>query len=484
MARVDSGNETLFSGDSSPDTPCSNNSDRTPPRITGSLTKGKVVIRPVAFKPVPTAARFTNAGEHYGSTPILTRPGSHLTLYGSSNDLRHTHGSNSNYSLDRKLRSSPPLAMSSLPLTSSLLGYDSLESVRKSPASSRNGRINSRLLASEGSGSLVDLTPSPCESGVMAELEAALRERDSEVAYLRQTMEHNEQVIFRVYQEKERAWEREMRRVKALHENRLRTATQKSHKLEQMLMMQTYQLQQDKKRLREEGERAEREGGELRQEVELLRGRLEETEWGLCQKSGELALLKSQLKETQGEQANKGHEVVSLRSEIRELRLLLEQRDLEIATLRSEMDENSRHHKQLQEQYVIETNKLKLDIEELEAKLALINVPESKENSEIVEEDKIKNVDVKEKRYEEELELLKKELAEEQMEWERERLQWAQEKEKVLSYQRQLQLNYIQMYRRTRTLEAELESLKLELDLDSKTRRKKQISLPQTAIQL
>lgn len=46
-------------------------------------------------------------------------------------------------------------------------------------------------------------------------------------------------------------------------------------------------------------ERAERESGELRQEVDLLRSRLEETEWGLCQKSGELALLKSQLKETQ-----------------------------------------------------------------------------------------------------------------------------------------------------------------------------------------
>lgn len=51
-----------------------------------------------------------------------------------------------------------------------------------------------RMLASEGSGSMADLTPSPCESGVMAELEAALRERDSEVVYLRQTMEHNEQV--------------------------------------------------------------------------------------------------------------------------------------------------------------------------------------------------------------------------------------------------------------------------------------------------
>lgn len=60
-----------------------------------------------------------------------------------------------------------------------------------------------------------------------------------------------------------------------------------------------YQLQQDKKRLREEVERGERESGELRQEVDLLRNRLEETEWALCQKSGELALLKSQLKETQ-----------------------------------------------------------------------------------------------------------------------------------------------------------------------------------------
>lgn len=40
---------------------------------------------------------------------------------------------------------------------------------------------------------MMDLTPSPSDSGV-SELEAALRDRDSELAYLRQTMEHNEQV--------------------------------------------------------------------------------------------------------------------------------------------------------------------------------------------------------------------------------------------------------------------------------------------------
>lgn len=133
----------------------------------------------------------------------------------------------------------------------------------------------------------------------MSELEAALRDRDSELAYLRQTMEHNEQVIFHVYQEKERVWERELRKMKSLHESRLKASAQRALKLEQMLMMQTYQLQQDKKRLTAETEKANLQGERLKQEVETLKGRLEETEWGLCQKTGEISLLKSQLKELQ-----------------------------------------------------------------------------------------------------------------------------------------------------------------------------------------
>lgn len=46
-----------------------------------------------------------------------------------------------------------------------------------------------------------------------------------------------------------------------------------------------------------------------------------------------------------------------------------------------------------------------------------------------------------------------------------------QEKEKVLSYQRQLQLNYVQMYRRTRSLESQLQSLSLGVDADVKHRK-------------
>lgn len=154
------------------------------------------------------------------------------------------------------------------------------------------------MISNEDSSSFSDLPPLPSDWGV-AELEAALRERDSELVYLRQTMEHNEQAIIRVYQEKERAWERDKRRLKAVHENRLRTSAQKVLKLEQILMMQTYQLQQEKKKLREEADRTARETTDLRQEVDLLRGRLEETEWELCQKTGEMSLLKAQLKDSQ-----------------------------------------------------------------------------------------------------------------------------------------------------------------------------------------
>ncbi|XP_049798108.1 leucine zipper putative tumor suppressor 2-like [Schistocerca nitens] len=391
-------------------------------------SEGKSVVRPVACRPLPLAmgAASRLAGDRYGSTPVLARPGSQLTLYGSSSDL--PGGCGNNHSLDRKLLAS---ASTGRPL----MGAASLESVRKSPAraaaaaaalanssgGSSLSSSSSHSSASAGSkasslGSLLDLAPSPSDSGV-AELEAALRDRDSELAHLRQAIEHNEQVIFRVYQEKERVWERELRRLKSAHENRLRAGAQRAHKLEQTLMTQTYQLQQEKQRLVEEADGSAREAAELRQEVSLLRARLEETEWGLCHKTGELALLKAQLKDAQGEQASKGQEVVQLRTEVRELRAELERRSdqlrqqrEEVAPLRAQLDAQAQELARLRAR---------------EADLAA--------------------------------------------QFQSERLTWAQEKEKVLRYQRQLQLNYVQMFRRTKSLEAEVESLTLELELDSKT---------------
>merc|ERR1719418_253961 len=54
---------------------------------------------------------------------------------------------------------------------------------------------------------------------------------------------------------------------------------------------------------------------------------------------------------------------------------------------------------------------------------------------------------------------LKTEASETKGTFETEKAHWLDEKEKVIRYQKQLQLNYVQMYKRNKTLEAEIESL-------------------------
>ncbi|XP_057661689.1 leucine zipper putative tumor suppressor 2 homolog isoform X2 [Diorhabda carinulata] len=489
--------------------------------------KGKVVIRPIAFKPstmtMTGSSRFGITGERYGSTPILTRPGSRLTLYGSSNDLRPSNNVN-NYSLDRKLRSScpsstcsPPLAMSSLsslPHSHKLVNYDSLESVRKSPMSNADSsgpnKLSYRLISASNHSSMMDLTPSPSDSGI-SELEAALRDRDSELAYLRQTMEHNEQVIFRVYQEKEKVWERELKRLKSVQDSRLRVSSQKVLKLEQMLMMQTYQMQQEKKRFCADIQRSNMQCDRLRQEVTTLKGRLEETEWGLCQKTGEISLLKSQLKELQMDQTSKCQELIQFRTEQRDLRNKLEQKDDEIQTLKSQASCKEEEIKQLKElitkaklipshdseksettkENKEETEKLKAEIRELREELSELSLKDyshvepGRNKGNYITEDGIEEVEIQningyhQEDNDSELEKLREELAAKNKQFENERITWVQEKEKVLRYQRQLQMNYVQMFRRTRALEAEIESLTVELELD-KTGLKSKLELSQT----
>ncbi|KAK9509173.1 hypothetical protein O3M35_006545 [Rhynocoris fuscipes] len=345
---------------------------------------------------------------------------------------------------------SPPLAMSSLPSDCGRLHtYDSFDSVYKS--TSGNTHSNSRGVISDECPSVSELTPSPCDSSTLADLEGALRERDSELQYLRQTMEHNERVIFRVYEEKERAWERETRRLKALHETRLRSSAQRAHRLEQMLMMHTYQLQQDKKRLREEVERAEEENATLRREVELLRNRLEETEWSLCQKSGELALVKSKLKETQNDHSTKVQEIVTMKSEIRELNSKLRNRDEDIEKISSQLEDTR-----------LQLDKLRLVTDETET-----NFDKQKNSEPVINNNDDEIEDMLSKRelsgdhkMNIEAERLRNELARERAAWQMERAKWADEKGRVLIYQKRLQLNYVNMYNRNRELEEEIEALR------------------------
>uniref|UniRef100_A0A182M690 Uncharacterized protein n=1 Tax=Anopheles culicifacies TaxID=139723 RepID=A0A182M690_9DIPT len=366
--------------------------DDKPPKIqscSGILGKGKQVIRPIAFKPVPykcntpnygapVGGRLTELSDRYGSTPSLGPTMSLQYKFGSTTDLHHlqqqgSSGSNgatpivsvgpcsSNGSMGSSFGTTIGGSMMSNSYhqhyhhqySSNLMRkgsstipfktYDSLESILKLPDS----MVASYPNPSHGlyhQQDVLDMAPSPSDSGI-SELEAALRDRDSELAYLRQTMEHNEQ-------DKEKHWEQELNRLKAIHESRLRAGAQKVHKLEQLLMMQTFQLRQDKKRLQEDNAQLQTgmaqakdqtehykseleklqhsakelkdQNGDLLDEIQMLRRiisdlkeRLEESEWNLCQKNGEVALMKSQLKDAQCEISAKDQEIVQLKADMK-----------------------------------------------------------------------------------------------------------------------------------------------------------------------
>ena len=53
---------------------------------------------------------------------------------------------------------------------------------------------------------------------------------------------HHHQTL-QAYEEKEKLWEKELRKIKGLYDNRLRASQQKSSKMEQALTNQTYQVQ-------------------------------------------------------------------------------------------------------------------------------------------------------------------------------------------------------------------------------------------------
>lgn len=208
----------------------------------------------------------------------------------------------------------------------------------------------------------------------------------------------------------------------------------------------------------------------------------------------------------QNEQTHKCQEILQLRTEHRELKDLLLQKDTEISTLSENCATKEEDINNLKEeirklttpqQYdsldsldknYEETERLRAEIKELREELSDMSlndysgiepgrVKRSDTNLSLADDDDdIKKREVSDK---EEIDDLKKELDRRTRQFESERRTWAQEKEKVLKYQRQLQLNYVQIYRRSRALEAEIENLTVELELD-KTGMKSKLGLSQT----
>ncbi|CDQ63967.1 unnamed protein product [Oncorhynchus mykiss] len=364
--------------------------------------------------------------------------------------------------------------------------------------------------------------------GVMRELEEKLRERDLELQQLRENLDENEAAICQVYEEKQRRCERELEEMRQSCSSKMKQATQKAQRVQQALQLQVFQLQQEKNKLQEDfssllqdREVLERRCASIQREQIQLGPRLEETKWEVCQKSGEISLLKQQLKEIQSELSQKGGELVVLKSQLREARTDLQNsqarsqeagsalrtRSLELEVCENELQRRKSEAELLREKVI------RLEEESVQLRGALANqgggqtpankgqcmslpLPQGRVGVEggkggpspsmgyrEAEEGRLvwggESDEAKTQRQSAEavlglrqqVERLRAELmyerrsSEEQLGgFEEERRVWQEEKEKVIRYQKQLQQNYIQMYRRNRDLERVMRELSLELE--------------------
>ncbi|KAF0025727.1 hypothetical protein F2P81_022608 [Scophthalmus maximus] len=414
------------------------------------------------------------------------------------------------------LSSLPPYSNAGYSLASGEASAGHMEPMKSAPPAGAHGHSNSdsgRSSSSKSTGSgstsgrgqpLSDSgssgrSPGPVDiyDGVVRDLEDKLRERELELQQLRDNLDENEAAICQVYEEKQKRFELELEELRQSCATRMQVASQKAQRAQQVLQLQ---LQQEKKKLQEdfaqllqEREQLEERCSSYEHEKIQLGPRLEETKWEVCQKSGEISLLKQQLKDVQGELSQRVGEIVSLRGQLRETRgeltntqVLLQEahgttrtRTLELEVCENELQRRKSEAELLREK----VGRLEGELAHLRDALANQGpgtrhgqvFHEAEEHLLSYESDEAKaqrqsgaealqSMAAQMDRMRAEL-AFERQRAEQQMgSFEEERQIWQEEKDKVIRYQKQLQQNYVQMYRRNRELEQLLQDLSQELE--------------------
>ena len=164
--------------------------------------------------------------------------------------------------------------------------------------------------------------------------------------------------------------------------------------------------------------------------------------------------MKSQLKDTQGDQTAKSHEMVALRGQLRDSQNHMTEHVNKLQTTQDTLTSLRREGSELRAQIHEQSQTIHAKNREI------LTERENSQKKDIV----ISELQSKSERIRNEVNSSKEDFRQQQQSFEEEKAMWLDEKEKVIRYQKQLQLNYVQMYRRHRTLEQEIENLTLELE--------------------
>uniref|UniRef100_A0A8C6Y3G1 Leucine zipper tumor suppressor family member 3 n=1 Tax=Naja naja TaxID=35670 RepID=A0A8C6Y3G1_NAJNA len=295
---------------------------------------------------------------------------------------------------------------------------------------------------------------------------------------MRRNLDKSEAAIYQVFEEKQKIWEREMDELRQNYANKLQQVSKKTQRAQQALQLQIFKLQQEKKKLQDDVAQLLQQREELekkfvafeKEQAEFL-PKIEETKWEVCQKAGEISLLKQQLKDSQADVSQKLNEIVGLRTQLKEGKSFLREKDEQILTLKDSYGTKSVSLDFCENE--LQLKMVEVQILQLEADLGSpggtpeprpLELPEKLARDPLAcESDEAKM----KRQSEENLNALKREVerlqaelnAERQsreqqvLDFEEERCTWQEEKEKVIKYQKQLQLNYVEMYQKNQLLE-------------------------------
>lgn len=413
--------------------------------VSGILTRapGKGLIRPIAFKPVISSRHATPSKGH-----------SHPDRKFSSQD--DDYGSQDYNGIGQ---SSANTSHGSLPLD----GSDPSSSISGDVKFERSNSLQASSLSHLSSSHLENFiqTPSPSDSGV-GELEAMLKEKEHEIMALREVMDKNERAIFQVYEEQKNSWQKELKDAKEEYEKRVAMQQKKMAKSEQGLSMQVFKLQQNNKTLQEDynqvckvKESLAQKCAKLDEQIEIQKAQLERSKCEVQQKNLECSQMTLRLNENANMLNKKCEEVKSLKQKV--------SNPLESLEGASKSVSRTPTPDFVLPQELSSASCLVCDAtSQTDDYLKVLNecCTENLTDTAALLLEKDKQI----LELQEELEHYRRQVGNFKADFENERDQWLEEKGKVIRYQKQLQLNYVQMFRKNKNLEVEVEQLTLELE--------------------
>ncbi|XP_054630239.1 leucine zipper putative tumor suppressor 1-like isoform X3 [Dunckerocampus dactyliophorus] len=347
-------------------------------------------------------------------------------------------------------------------------------------------------------------SPLTTDESLIETLEQRLLERETELQDLQVSYEAKEVAICQLFEDRQKYCSDEMEELNQQCSKTLQQASQMAAKSQQTLQLQVSQLQAENEKLKEDLTKLSRERDLVKQrlrsyeeESAQLAPTLEETQWEVCQKAGEISLLKKQLRDCQEDVSHKLSEIVSLRVQLKEITaktemLEKENKDrsdkLHTRSVEVEVCQNELHRKKNEADLLRDkVGKLEKNIEGMKQDLTLAKDQELHQQTSQLEPNghpqamervtPIQNQTDKPEGQvsieflQKEVERLRQQLSDQKRaqetlvtSFDQERHTWNKEKDKVIKYQKQLQINYLQMHKKNQDLERVLKELTAELD--------------------